>query len=89
MIKRVFLDGRHTAVIKVNENRRTVTAELETEDGCELVYAEKFDKPCNYEKEALKSCLRYLKTKTADFSVGNVLANFMAVLVIFLNLALP
>lgn len=60
MKKRVFLDGKHTAVISVNESKNTVFAELETENGTELIYAEKFVSDCNFEKEAIKACIRYL-----------------------------
>ena len=88
MKKRIFLDGKHTAVISVNEERKTVVAELETEEGTDFVYAEKFNDFSNYEKEAIKACIRYLKISLTDPPAISAAVNILAVFAIALKLAI-
>lgn len=58
---RVNLDGFHSLDISVCEENRTVTAELIVPDETPmLIYAEKFDVPCNYLKTAIKKGIVYL-----------------------------
>lgn len=86
MKKRVFLDGVHTVIINTDEEKKTVIAEIETKEKNELIYAEKFDERCNYEKEAIKACLKYLnKTNEKRSSLKSVTKNFLN-FVNFLNL---
>ena len=70
---RVNLDGLHSLDISVYEAKRTIVTELVLPDEPpELIYAEKFDAPCNYLKTAIKRGILYLdgrimpneKTKT-------------------------
>ena len=64
---RVNLDGLHLLDISVNEESRTVVAELVTADEKpSLIYAEKFDSPCNYLKAAIKKGITYLNE---DFAI--------------------
>ncbi len=72
MEKRVFLDGVHTAIINVNEANKTVVAEIEKDNVKELIYAEKFDKICNYEKEAIKAVITYLKSSFDGSTVKSI-----------------
>jgi len=58
---RVNLDGLHSLDISVCEENRTVMAELIMPDEPPvLIYAEKFDTPCNYIKAAIKKGIVYL-----------------------------
>lgn len=58
---RVNLDGLHSLDITVNEKSKTVVAELIIPDEePSLIYAEKFDSPCNYLKAAIKKGIMYL-----------------------------
>lgn len=58
---RVNLDGLHSLDILVNEESKTVVAELVVPDEePSLIYAEKFDSPCNYLKAAIKKGIMYL-----------------------------
>lgn len=58
---RVNLDGLHSLDITVNEKNKTVVAELVIPDEePSLIYAEKFDSPCNYLKAAIKKGIMYL-----------------------------
>lgn len=58
---RVNLDGLHSLDISVSEANRTIVTELVLPDEPpELIYAEKFDEPCNYLKTAIKKGLLYL-----------------------------
>ena len=88
MKKRVFLDGKHTAVISIDESQKTVLAEIETKEGTEFVYAEKFDDIRNYEKEAVKACIRYLKDLSAESINRNSFVYYFSFLFVFLNLEL-
>ncbi len=81
MKKKVFLDGYHTAVISVNEDSKTVIAELESEDENELIYAEKFNKTCNFEKEAIKAVIAYLKN-SFDGSVIKSISSYVSAMII-------
>lgn len=58
---RVNLDGFHSLDISVNEENKTVIAELVVPDEVPtFIYAEKFDAPCNYLKAAIKKGVVYL-----------------------------
>lgn len=57
---RVNLDGTHSLDIAVNENAKTVVAELVVGDETTFIYAEKFDSPCNYIRTAIKKSIVYL-----------------------------
>lgn len=58
---RVNLDGLHSLDISVNEKNKTVIAELVVPDETPtMIYAEKFDAPCNYLKAAIKKGVVYL-----------------------------
>ena len=58
---RVNLDGLHSLDISVNEENKTVIAELIVPDeNPTFIYAEKFDAPCNYLKAAIKKGVVYL-----------------------------
>lgn len=58
---RVNLDGLHSLDISVNEENKTVIAELVVPDETPtFIYAEKFDVPCNYLKAAIKKGVIYL-----------------------------
>lgn len=58
---RVNLDGLHSLDISVNEESKTVIAELIVPDETPtFIYAEKFDAPCNYLKAAIKKGVVYL-----------------------------
>ena len=58
---RVNLDGLHSLDIKVCEAKRTIVTELVLpNEPPELIYAEKFDEPCNYLKTAIKRGILYL-----------------------------
>lgn len=57
----VNLDGMHSLDISISETKRTVVAELQTpDDSPVLIYAEKFDEPCNYLKAAIKKGIKYV-----------------------------
>lgn len=58
---RVCLDGIHSLDISVNQTHNTVIAELILMGSApKFIYAEKFDVPCNYLREAIKKSLSYL-----------------------------
>ena len=82
MKKRVFLDGIHTAVIDINETNKTAIAELEKNGESELVYAEKFDKVCNYEKEAIKAVVAYLKSSINVTAIKSVASGVAATMLL-------
>ena len=81
MKKRVFLDGYHTAVISINEESKTVIAELESGNERNLIYAEKFDKICNYEKEAIKAVVAYLKSSFNSSVIKNISSYVSAMII--------
>ncbi|MBQ3007548.1 MAG: hypothetical protein IJD78_08310 [Clostridia bacterium] len=59
--KRVMLDGIHSLDISVCEERKTVITELVTpDDDPVMIYAEKFDEPCNYLKKGIRRGIEYL-----------------------------
>lgn len=59
--RRVNLDGLHSLDISVYEEKKTVIAELITLDEAPImVYAEKFDEPCDYLKKGIRRCIEYL-----------------------------
>lgn len=61
---RVNLDGLHSLDISICESTKTIVTELVLPDEPpELIYAEKFDEPCNYLKTAIKRGLLYLDGK--------------------------
>ena len=57
---RVNLDGFHSLEITVNESSKTVVTELVAGNEATFIYAEKFDVPCNYLREAIKKAIVYL-----------------------------
>lgn len=59
--KRVNLDGFHALDISVYEENKTVITELLTpDDDPVMIYAEKFDEPCNYLKKGICRGIEYL-----------------------------
>lgn len=61
--KRVNLDGIHSLDISVCESRQTVLTELVTFDDPPLmIYAERFDKPCDYFKIGIRRGIEYLNS---------------------------
>lgn len=61
--KRVNLDGIHSLDISVNEEKQTVITELITlDDDPVMIYAEKFDVPCNYLKKGIRRGIEFLNT---------------------------
>lgn len=64
---RVNLDGLHSLDISVCEAKKTIVTELVLPDEPpELIYAEKFDEPCNYLKTAIKRGILYLDGCTSS-----------------------
>ncbi len=62
--KRVNLDGIHSLDISVYEEKKTVITELITPDETPvMIYAEKFDEPCDYLKKGIRRGIEYLKEK--------------------------
>lgn len=59
--KRVNLDGIHSLIISVCEEKQTVVTELITLDEPPVfIYAEKFDEPCDYLKKGIRRGIEYL-----------------------------
>lgn len=59
--RRVNLDGLHSLDISVYEEKKTVITELITlDDDPVMIYAEKFDKPCDYLKKGIRRGIEYL-----------------------------
>ncbi len=59
--KRVNLDGVHSLDISVCEEKKTVITELITlDDAPVMIYAEKFDEPCDYLKKGIRRGIEYL-----------------------------
>lgn len=59
--KRVNLDGLHLLDISVCEEKQTVVTELITLDEPPvLIYAEKFDEPCNYLKKGIRRGIEFV-----------------------------
>lgn len=59
----VSLDGFHSLDISVNEENRTVVAELVVcGEEPEFIYAESFEVPCNYLRTAIKKAITYIGT---------------------------
>lgn len=57
----VSLDGFHLLDVSVNEDSRTVVAELSAcGEEPEFIYAEQFDAPCNYLRAAIKKAIVYI-----------------------------
>lgn len=62
--KQVNLDGLHSLYISANEEKKTVITELITLDQDPvLIYAEKFDVPCDLIKKGIRRGIEYLNTK--------------------------
>ena len=57
---RINLDGIHSLEIAVNENAKTVVAEMIVGEESTFIYAEKFDSPCNCIRTAIKKSIVYL-----------------------------
>ena len=57
-----FIEGaRQEAKDTINEERKTVITELITlDDEPAMIYAEKFDKPCDYLKKGIRRGIEYL-----------------------------
>lgn len=64
---RVNLDGRYSLDITVNENAKTVVAELIVGEEATFIYAEKFDAPCNYIRTAIKKGIVYIGAEKQYF----------------------
>lgn len=63
----VNLDGLHSLEISVDNKNQTVIAELIVSDEPPtFIYAEKFDKPCNYMKTAIKRGIVYLNGERTE-----------------------
>ena len=62
---RVNLDGVHSLDVTVNEQAKTVVADLVIGEELTFIYAEKFDLPCNYLRTAIKKAIMYLNSETA------------------------
>lgn len=61
--KRVSLDGFHSLDISVCEEKKTVITELITLDEDPImIYAEKFEEPCDYLKKGIRRGIEYLNT---------------------------
>lgn len=59
--KRVNLDGLHSLDISVYEEKKTVITELLTlGEEPVMIYAEKFDTPCDYLKKGIRRGIEYL-----------------------------
>ena len=59
--RRVNLDGLHSLDISVCEEKKTVITELITlDEDPVMIYAEKFDKPCDYLKKEFAEALNIL-----------------------------
>lgn len=67
---RVNLDGVHSLDVTVNEQGKTVVAELITSGESTFIYAEKFDMPCNYLRAAIKKAILYLSGDILKSEVG-------------------
>ncbi|MBR4857872.1 MAG: hypothetical protein IKU08_01665 [Clostridia bacterium] len=62
--KRVNLDGFHSLDISVYEEKKTVITELVTlDEDPVMIYAEKFDEPCDYLKKGIRKGIEYLTAK--------------------------
>ena len=62
--KRVNLDGFHSLEISVYEENITVVTELITPGNDPvMIYAEKFDIPCDYLRKGIRRGIEYLNTK--------------------------
>ena len=59
--RRVNLDRIHSLDISVSEEKKTVITELITlGDEPVMIYAEKFDEPCDYLKKGIRRGIEYL-----------------------------
>ena len=59
--RRVNLDEFHSLDISVYEEKKTVITELITPDEDPImIYAEKFDEPCDYLKKGIRRGIEYL-----------------------------
>lgn len=59
--KRVNLDGFHSLDISVYEEKKTVITELITlDEDPVMIYAEKFDEPCDYLKKGIRRGVEYI-----------------------------
>ncbi len=67
---RVNLDGVHSLDVTVNEQAKTVVAELVTGGEATFIYAEKFDAPCNYLRTAIKKAIMYLSGDIPKSEIG-------------------
>lgn len=75
--KRVNLDGIHSLDISVYEENKTVVTELITLDESPvMIYAEKFEEPCNYLKMGIRKGLEYLNVTRESISKKSDFKNF-------------
>jgi len=62
--RRVNLDGFHSLDISVFEEKKTVITELITHNEAPvMIYAEKFDEPCDYLKKGIRRGIEYLDAR--------------------------
>ncbi len=62
--KRINLDGLHSLDISVYEEKKTVITELITlDEDPVMIYAEKFDVPCDLVKKGIRRGIEYLNAK--------------------------
>jgi len=73
--KRVNLDGFYALDISVYEKNKTVVTELITpDDSPVMIYAEKFDEPCDYFKKGIRRGIEYLnRAETAKEDMRKLL----------------
>lgn len=75
--KRVNLDGIHLLDISVYEENKTVVTELiALDDEPVMIYAEKFDEPCNYLKKGIRRGIEYLNANRKNSFEKSNLKNF-------------
>lgn len=66
--KRVNLDGFHSLDISVYEEKKTVITELITlDEDPVMIYAEKFDEPCDYLKKGIRRGIEYLNSSIKTY----------------------
>ncbi len=60
--KKINIDGTNSLIVSVDENQKTVITELASfNENPVLIYAEKFNKPCDYLKTGIRKGFEYLK----------------------------
>lgn len=75
--KRVNLDGIHSLDISIYEEKKTVITELITlDEEPVMIYAEKFNEPCNYLKKGIRRGIEYLNANSKNSFEKSNLKNF-------------